>query len=898
MAGPLDGTEEDDAPEPAERGARTPARPQRLQDRERWLALLVGVALCGSALAIGAVHAVVLVPVAAVAAAAALVAVPLRELDAKERAWPAPALILITLALFTALQAVPLPLWLLAKIAPANADVWARSLLPFGERPAWGSVSVDPGATLVEALKWLTYASTFFAASVLSARRGARLVLALVVGSATLLALVTLAHGMTDARKVFGVYAPSGSFDQHHMGPLLNTNNLAGYLNLGAITGVGLMLARRPIVPPWLVGLCVAIDIGATVRSASRGGVAALILGVLILATLAWRRGSRSTQLRRRAAPLVLTAAAVVFGGALALLGGNVWVWRELWNDNVAKLKIVSWCVPLLREYGWLGVGRGAFESVFEAYRPAVGLHVVYTHPENFPAQWASEWGLPVALLAMASLAWCFRPGALGVRKSVVVAAGWTAVVVLLIQNLADLGLEIPALGIATSAVLGALWSDPARRRRGERTRVDRALARVGQRPFALAVTAAGVALAVLALSFGRHDVSAQREHLRDHFERADDAAEERPAFRAALRAAMRARPAEHYFPLLGATAAFRWKDQSPMPWIQHTLERAPVNGRAHLLLGHVLEGLARQLPREQRFALRKQALLELRLAVEHEPGLAEKAAPLVTALATTFEDLLVAVPEGLAGAMVLNMIARELDAPDRLALRRQVDLEAVARAPVLAEPRTRLLEGLYVETAQLAQGGAPGASCPTLEACGAEIERHAAAIDAAKPDSSLGMVMRARGLVALGKRADAEAMLAGGCARPEGRSDCLQARAENLARLDDATKLEAVLKEHLSASCIAAAPCAAAATFAGELRASRRDLHGAAAAFMRAAQEEPTEARWLRAAQASEDAKMHLQAIEALSRVASLRGGPDPAINERIARLRAAAAAEQIRRP
>ena len=129
-------------------------------------------------------------------------------------------------------------------IAPANADVWARSLLPFGERPAWGSISLDPGASLVEALKWLTYASTFFAASVLGARRGTQLVLALVVSSATLLAVVTVSNGLLDARKVFGVYEPTSQFLPHHVGPLLNANNLAGYLTLGAITGVGLMLVR------------------------------------------------------------------------------------------------------------------------------------------------------------------------------------------------------------------------------------------------------------------------------------------------------------------------------------------------------------------------------------------------------------------------------------------------------------------------------------------------------------------------------------------------------------------------------------------------------------------------------------------------------------------------------
>lgn len=860
--------------------------------RERALAILVAAALVGSSLAIGAVHTVVLVPVAAVSIAAAIVAVPLRELGAKGRSWPAPALVLLALSLYTALQAVPLPLGALRAIAPANADIWARSLLPFGEQVGWGSVSVDPGATLVEALKWLSYACTFFAAAVLGARRGAQLVLALVLGSATLLALVTMAHGLTGAQSVFGVYEPRGSFAQHHVGPLLNTNNLAGYLNLGAIAGMGLMLGRRPILPVWLLGLAVAVDIAAAVRSASRGGVAALILGVLLLAAVVWGRGARSSQLRRRAAPLLLAGTAVVFGGGLALAGGDVWVWRELLNDNLAKLKIVSWCAPLLREYWALGVGRGAFESVFEAYRPASGLHVVYTHPENFLAQWASEWGVPVAALALGALGWLFRPGALGVRRSATVAAGWVAVGALLIQNLADLGMEIPALGVAAAVVLGGVWSDPARRRAHGRSALDRAAARAGSRTFALAVAAVGGLFGVLALVTARQDVASQRRALHDHFERADADPGQRAGFRAALRAAMARRPAEHYFPLLGATAAFRWRHESPMPWLQHTLERAPVNGRAHLLLAQVLDGLKKRRPEA-----RAQALLELRLAVENEPGLAEKAAPLSVALARNFEELSRAVPEGKAGAMVLNMMARQMLGAERAGLRHQADLEAVVRDPALVEPRARLLGALFEDAARIARGEGAGAACPTAEACSAEIERHAAAIDAAAPESSLGSVMRARGLVALGRRKEAEALLAGGCARPEGRIECLEVRAQNLAQLDDLAGLDAVVKEYLSASCLDGARCAAASTFVGELRESRRDMHGAAAAYMRAAQEDPTEARWLRAAQAAESAKMMGQAIEALSRVSAMRGGADAEINARIARLRSAVLEDQVRR-
>ena len=854
--------------------------------RERWLLALVIVALAGSALAIGAVHTVVLVPVALVAMAAALVAVPLWTAAKPDRSFTAPGILLIALGLYSAAQAVPLPLGLLAKIAPANADVWARSLMPLGEQVTRGSISLDPGASLVEALKWVTYGCIFLAASTLSMRRGPAFVLGLVFGSATLVAASTLMHGITGATKVFGIYAPSWSFAPNHMGPLLNPNTLAGYVTLGAICGLGLILGRRPMLPRWLVAVGVALDIGAIVRSASRGGVAALVIGVLVLSGLAWKAASRRSSLKHRVLPFALLGSTVVFGGALALLGGTGAIWRDLLQDNVAKLKLVTWTVPLLREFTWLGVGRGAFESVFEAYRPAIKGHIVYTHPENFPTQWAAEWGIVVALLALATTAWLFRPTAMSVTRSSVAAAGWCAVLALAIQNMADLGLEIPAVAIAATVVLGALWGNPHRRRRRRDHALHRLFAKIGLPRFAIGVAAFGAVLAVLALVFGVRDVGGERESLREAFDRADDEASLRPAFRASLRTAMIRRPAEHYFPLLGAMAVFRW-DEKPklaLPWLERALERAPRSGRAHALLASVLADMP---------GGRKQALLELRLAIEYDAAMTEASMPLATKLGKTFEDLLIAVPEGPDGGLVLQMMSRWLRKPEQQAIRHRVDTEALSRDPSLIEPRQRLLTELFAGIADIRAGKEPKTDCKTIEACDVEVERHAKAIDAGRPDSSLGATTRARALIVSGKREQAEILLRDGCARPEGRTECLEVRIDNLSELKDEGTLDAVLKEYMSDGCTSSTPCAAAASFVAAIRTKRGDNAAAALAYIRAAQEDPTEERWMRAADAAEKAKMTVQAIDALQRAASFRGGADATINARISKLRAAAQSE-----
>jgi len=128
----------------------------------RWL-LALGIA--GSALAVGTVHTITLCLVTGVLAAAAVLgwwgAEPMRA--------RAPATILlftgVGLTAYTALQCVPMPIGLLAAIAPHNAEVWSRVLLPLGEAgPRWAPITLDPIATRVEVLEGVAYLWAFVTA--------------------------------------------------------------------------------------------------------------------------------------------------------------------------------------------------------------------------------------------------------------------------------------------------------------------------------------------------------------------------------------------------------------------------------------------------------------------------------------------------------------------------------------------------------------------------------------------------------------------------------------------------------------------------------------------------------------------------------------------------------------
>jgi len=213
--------------------------------------LLVTVVV-GSALAIGTVH----IPVLLAVSALALLGATLETLALRRVPWP--ALVMTALGLFSALQAIPLPAAWVSRASPAVADVWLRCLVPFGE-PALlrFPLSLDAGASIAEALKWLTYASVYIMATRMRARRGSAWLVLLLFGSAALVTLITLLHGVADLAVLYGVYHPDFAVGRWSVGPLLNSNNLAGYAILGLFSGGGLLLSDRSPVPrlPLTIGL-------------------------------------------------------------------------------------------------------------------------------------------------------------------------------------------------------------------------------------------------------------------------------------------------------------------------------------------------------------------------------------------------------------------------------------------------------------------------------------------------------------------------------------------------------------------------------------------------------------------------------------------------------------------
>jgi O-antigen ligase len=504
---------------------------------------------------------------------------------------------LLAILAFTALQALPLPRAVTELAQPTAVQMADTAAALLGEPPpSWVPLSIAPGSTRAELVKGAAIVATFLAAWLLVSLGHRRQLVYLVALSTVAMAVVALGHLAVDADRVFGLY------QQVHTGtallaPLLNQNQLSGFLAMGVPLLLGLALEEEEDRGKRLGYLVGATLVGATsLLAVSRGGVAGLVCGLLALAGLGLARRRRG---RRPLGPAyaILTATA----GAIAALGlyaGFERLYADFEVSDISKLELGAQGLSLALDHPWLGVGRGAFSAAFVSQH---GSTERFTHPENLVAQWTSEWGLVAAVVLLALLGHA-------VVRAVAEAAKWSrlgaaaGLVAIVVHDLVDFALEMAGVAVVGAALLAAVIGP----RRSSRPTDDE-----GRGPRALHV-AAGVSMLALALvgalgwRIDGESVNALQQRLTELARSGD-----REAFRSTLLEAVRLHPAEPVFPLLGGAEAVRHDDPRAVAWLNRAMFLAPGWSSPHV-------ETARLLWRQRRI---EQALLELREAEARQPG-------------------------------------------------------------------------------------------------------------------------------------------------------------------------------------------------------------------------------------------------------------------------------------
>ncbi|MGA2448225.1 MAG: tetratricopeptide repeat protein [Polyangiaceae bacterium] len=600
-------------------------------------ALLLALAVAGSALAVGSVHTPVL---CAVAALVAVAAVTTWWSGQPVRVRPAETVLVAVaagLVLVTGLQIVPLPSAWLSHVEPYGAAVWSRALSPLREAgPAWIPVSLDPTATRIELLKGAAYLCALLAALRVARRRGGATFLGrVVVWTGLAVAILAFAHSALGLHKLYGFYDPGPGIGERHIAPLMNPNNLAGYINLAVCLALSEALMSGHDRPRSVPAIAFVVLAAAQFWVASRAGVATMVVGALMV--VGHSMSKRSGRTVRLGAVSFAVAFAAVVGAALVVLASSDQAAGELLDPDLSKAGMFGHMIKMLPSFWVFGCGRGAFESVYPAFRVDV-RHLTFTHPENIVAQWLIEWGAPATCAAFVAIAVALRPRASWSRSGPVPGA-WAGLVALAVQNLGDLGSEVPAVALA-GVVCAAVVVGGAP---GLREAHSMAWSR---RPRLMACGAAACTLGSIALALGgmHGELYADRRLLHD---RAVDIPVTSREMHELARAAMLRHPAEPYLPFMTALRASHERDDDGVPWIEATLERAPVYAPAHLVLARLV---AARSP--------SQARLEYRIAMEQEPGLIGTVMAEAPRVVSGYDDATELVPRGRAADGVVEMLA------------------------------------------------------------------------------------------------------------------------------------------------------------------------------------------------------------------------------------------------
>jgi len=484
---------------------------------------------------------------------------------------------LVFLAVWTGLQATPLPAWVIATLSPKGLALQQLAASDAGAVRPWVPISLDRFATLAELANVLGYTLLFL--TVVNCcksddRREGRL-LAAMAGAGALVAGIGFVQTLVGTPRILGVYGAPSSF---FFATFVNPNHLAAFLGMASTVALGMALSSRDRGKR-VVFVALSVFTGISVfLTLSRGGIIAYVAGQLFLGCLLLMRRAKSGA----KAALVLLLATLVLGtsGWLAYTQiatkfdrtsmaaeGRV----QVWKDDLA----------LIRDFPISGIGPGAYAQLHFRYKSSPE-QITYLYAENSYLQAVVDWGVG-GLLFVLCLAATF---VLAVRRQPMrgrTAGILAALFVVGLHNFVDFNIETGAVAVSC-VVLMAFAASRAFAANG----ASRWLPQV-HLPVRILRVAMPVVLAILTVSF----VLSQMRSLESDTRRLVLAQKEPgPGFLAVAEEATLRHPADYFLALttgLGLIDEARRDLPTALDWIGRAGYLNPTDPAVHLMTARLL---------------------------------------------------------------------------------------------------------------------------------------------------------------------------------------------------------------------------------------------------------------------------------------------------------------------
>jgi len=249
-------------------------------------------------------------------------------------------------------------------------------------------------------------------------------------------------------------------------GPYVNRNHFAGLIELLAPLGLAILVlraVRRDLLP--LVALFTILPIGAFFLAASRGGIAAFLVQLGLLAILIWTRHGGRKPLVGGAAVLLLAGVLVAWLGVGSALERFA-KFQSLEVSEQRRLGMIKDSWRIFLDHPVVGTGLGTLIVVYPQYETFYDGKLV-DHAHNDYVEALAETGVVGALCCAAFVVLLFRSALVNLwasRNSLNFAIHLGALVAcagLLAHGLADFNLHIPSNALLFF-LQAALASTPA----------------------------------------------------------------------------------------------------------------------------------------------------------------------------------------------------------------------------------------------------------------------------------------------------------------------------------------------------------------------------------------------------------------------------------------------------
>ncbi len=502
------------------------------------------------------------------------------------------------LALWTAVQAMPLPCAWVATISPKSAEITQSVSQLASIQPMQCTLSQDPGNTRLQVLQMLAMACATLSGWQLTVAGFRQTARAAVACAALGVGLVSLFHTLAGMDLVWGQYAPVHARPAL-LGPLMNDNNLGGCMLLGAVPWLGWAAVERKVGKRLLFLVFFLVCTGVVVATRSLGAMGGLGFSLLLFGAWYARQRLRENQ---RLLPKVGFLALVLLCGSTVIASAYGFFAEEHGVHKASKAELLIRGAEFALDQSWAGVGRGAFSVAFSQ---VMGSDLRFEYAENTLIQWVAEWGWVLGSLGfLAVLYFLFRGRP---RASVSGMAVWCGLSAFFLQNMVDFGIELAGIGVLVAIQMGTLGVSHPPKPKSALSGSFRRWACGSWVPLTLAL---GATTATLGRHATSQSVGAQQGALEAAYR-----SEDRPLFEERLREALSLHPSEASFYVLASAEAVRRKYKNAPQWLNRAMGLAPGWGAPHELAARMFLGQGRLM----------QAAIELKEAAQRHPRVARE---------------------------------------------------------------------------------------------------------------------------------------------------------------------------------------------------------------------------------------------------------------------------------